>query len=78
MALGPGNGTLTTTPQLIAESGEPAILLCGAVMILMHDPDADAADQFSWPADTPYPTDGIYDIYGKVAAATATYNRAIS
>lgn len=75
MPLGSGNGTLTTTPQKIAEAGEPVTLLCGAAMILANVSDATSGQQVTWPANLPYPTDGTTDVLGSVATGTAAYQR---
>ena len=75
MPLGSGNGTLTTTPQKIAEAGEPVTLLCGSAMILANVSGASGGQQVTWPANVPYPTDGTSDVLGSVASGTATFQR---
>lgn len=78
MALGAGNGTLTTTEQKVAESGEPVTLLCTAEMVMMNASGAASGLQWTWPANTPYPTDGTTDVWAKVASGTAPFQRAKS
>lgn len=78
MPLGAGNGTLTTTEQKVAEAGEPVTLICGTAMIMANKAGSSASDRFTWPANTPYPTDGTTDVYAWVAAGTATFQRAKS
>lgn len=78
MALGAGNVTLTTSPQKVAEAGEPVTLLCGTAMIMANSAGASSGQQWTWPVNVPYPTDGTLDVYAWLSTGTATMQRAKS
>lgn len=78
MALGSGNGTLTTSYQKVAEAGEPVTLVCGTTMVMANVLSPAGGQEWTWPANVPYPTDGLSDVYAKVAASTAAFQRAKS
>lgn len=78
MPLGAGSGTLTTTPQKVAEAGEPVTLLCGSPMIMGNTASASGTTAWTWPANLPYPTDGVLDVFAWVASGTAAFQRAKS
>lgn len=78
MALGAGSGTLTTSYQKVAEAGEPVTLVCGTAMVMTLVASPTSAQEFTWPANVPYPTDGMTDVQAKVATGTAAFQRAKS